>query len=129
MGVGAGENESRMRRQRTYMEAVYDKVIDRVRSEKNFLDDITETLGDTVTTNMDGDDFGQIRNVFREGADLGLHIPEGNSTLGTKLDDGLEHTEFYVDEASLAEIMTKLCDLQIDEFSDWDDLETETEVW
>lgn len=129
MGVGDGENESRMRRQRTYMEAVYDKVIDRVRSEKNFLDDITETLGDTVTTNMDGDDFGQIRNVFREGTDLGLHIPEGNSTLGTKLDDGLEHTEFYVDEDSLAEIMTKLCDLQIDEFSDWDDLETETEVW
>ena len=129
MGVGDGENESRMRRQRTYMEAVYDKVIDRVRAEKNFLDDITDTLGDSVTTDMNGDDFGQIRNVFQGGTDLGLHIPEGDTTLGAHLDDGLMHTEFYMDEASLAEIMISLCDLTLDEFSDWDDLETETEVW
>lgn len=129
MGVGDGENESRMRRQRTYMEAVYDKVIDRVRAEKNFLDDITESLGESVTTNMDGDDFGQIRNVIQEGTDLGIHIPEGETTLGTKLDDGLEHTEFYMNEASLADIMVPLCNLQIDDFSEWDDLETETEVW
>ena len=129
MGVGDGENESRMRRQRTYMEAVYQKVIDRVKSEKNFLDDITETLGDSVTTNMDGEDFGQIRNVLKEGKDLGLHVPDGETVLGTKLDDGLEHTEFYADEASLAKIMIPLCNLQIDDFSEWDDLETETEIW
>ena len=129
MGVGDGENESRMRRQRTYMEAVYDKVIDRVRTEKSFLDDITETLGDCVTTNMDGDDFGQIRNVFRDGKDLGILVPEGETTVGARLDDGLDHTEFYMDEDSLAKIMIPLCNLQIDDFSDWDELETETEVW
>ena len=72
MEVGDGENESRMRRQRTYMEAVYDKVIDRVKSERNFLEDITDTLGDSVTTNMNGEDFGQIRDVFREGRELGI---------------------------------------------------------
>ena len=55
--------------------------------------------------------------------------PDGETTVGTKLDDGLEHTEFYMDEASLAKIMIKLCNLKIDEFTDWDDLETETEVW
>lgn len=129
MGVGDGENESRMRRQRTYMEAVYDKVIDRVRTEKSFLDDITEMLGDCVTTNMDGDDFGQIRNVFRDGKDLGILVPEGETTVGARLDDGLDHTEFYMDEDSLAKIMIPLCNLQIDDFSDWDELETETEVW
>ena len=129
MGVGDGENESRMRRQRTYMEAVYNKVIDRVKSEKNFLDDITETLGESVTTNMDGDDFGQIRNVMRDGEDLGLHVPKGESTLGTKLDDGQEHTEFYVDEGNLAEILVLLGNLAVDDFSEWDDLETETEFW
>ena len=129
MGVGDGENESRRRRQRTYMEAVYDKVIDRVRTEKSFLDDITETLGDCVTTNMDGDDFGQIRNVFRDGKDLGILVPEGETTVGARLDDGLDHTEFYMDEDSLAKIMIPLCNLQIDDFSDWDELETETEVW
>jgi hypothetical protein len=32
-------------------------------------------------------------------------------------------------EASLAGIMTRLCDLQLDDFSDWDELEIETEVW
>ena len=129
MNVGDGENESRMRRQRAYMEAVYDKVIDRVRTEKRFLDDITDTLGESVTTNMDGDDFGQIRNTFRDGTDLGLHIPDGETALGARLDDGLEHTEFYMNEASLAEIMVSLCDLELDEFTDWDDLETETEIW
>ncbi len=129
MEVGDGENESRMRRQRTYMEAVYDKVIDRVRTEKSFLDDITETLGDCVTTNMDGDDFGQIRNVFRDGKDLGILVPEGETAVGARLDDGLDHTEFYMDEDSLAKIMIPLCNLQIDDFSDWDELETETEVW
>jgi len=129
MGVGDGENESRMRRQRTYMEAVYDQVIDRVKAEKNFLEDITNTLGDSVTTDMNGDDFGELRAVFRDGTGYGIQSPEGESMLGTKLDDGLEHTEFYVDEASLAEILIQMCDLEIDEFSDWDELETETEVW
>ena len=129
MNVGDGENESRMRRQRTYMEAVYDKVIDRVSREKNFLEDITDSLGESVTTNMDGDDFGQIRDSFRDGKDLGIHVPNGESTIGTKLDDGFEHTEFYMDEASLADILTQLCDLELDDFSEWDDLETETEDW
>lgn len=129
MNVGDGENESRMRRQRAYMEAVYDKVIDRVKAEKNFIDDITDTLGESVTTNMDGDDFGQIRNTLRDGRDLGLHVPKGDTALGARLDDGLEHTEFYMDEADLADIMIPLCNLGIDEFSDWDDLETETESW
>ena len=127
--VGDGENESRMRRQRTYMEAVYDKVIDRVKAEKNFLEDITETLGDSVTTNMNGEDFGQIRNAFREGESLGIQVPEGESMVGTKLEDGLEHTEFYLDEASLADILIQMCNLSIDEFDDWDDLETESEIW
>ena len=129
MDVGDGENESRMRRQRTYMEAVYDKVIDRVKSEKNFLKDITDSLGDSVTTSMNGDDFGQIRETFQDGKDLGIHIPEGETTVGSRLDDGLEHTEFYVNEASLADIMVQLCNLKMDEFTDWNDLEAETEIW
>ena len=129
MDVGDGENESRMRRQRTYMEAVYDKVIDRVKAERNFLEDITDTLGDSVTTDMNGEDFAQFRDVFREGESLGIRSPEGESLEGTKLDDGLEHTEFYMDEASMADILIDLCDLEIDKFSDWDELETETEVW
>ncbi len=129
MNVGNGDNEARMRRQRTYMEAAYDKVIDRVKAEKNFLEDITDTLGDSVTTNMNGDDFGQIREILRDGEDLGIMVPEGESVLGTKLDDGLEHYEFYIDEENLADLMIRLCNLEIDEFSDWDDLETETEDW
>lgn len=129
MDVGDGENESRMRRQRTYMEAVYDKVIDRVKTEKNFLEDITDTLGDSVTTDMNGDDFGQIRSAFREGESLGIQMPEGESMVGMRLEDGLEHTEFYLDEASLADILIQMCNLSIDEFNDWDDLETESEDW
>ncbi len=127
MSVGDGENESRMRRQRTYMEAVYDKVIDQVKSQKNLLEDATETLGDSVTTNMNGDDFGEIRDVLKTGEDLGIFVPDGYSELGIRLDDGLEHTEFFINEEDLANIMIKLCNLQIDEFSDWDELETETE--
>ena len=129
LDVGDGENESRMRRQTAYMEAVYDKVIDRVRTEKNFLDDITDTLGEAVTTNMNGEDFAQFRDIFREGRSLGIQMPEGESVLGRRLEDGLEHTEFYIDEASLAEIMVQMCNLEVDEFTDWDDLETETELW
>ena len=78
---------------------------------------------------MNGDDFGEIRNLFRDGRDLGIQVPEGITQLGTKLKDGIEHSEFYMDEASLAGIMIRLCDLQLDDFSDWDELETETEVW
>ncbi len=129
MGVGDGENESRMRRQRTYMEAVYDKVIDRVRAEKNFLDDVTETLGDAVTTNMNGEDYAEFRDAFREGRSLGIQIPDGESVIGRRLEDGLEHMEFFIDEASLAEIMVEMCNLEVDKFTDWDDLETETELW
>ena len=129
MDVGDGSNEARMRRQRTYMEAVYDKVIDHVKTEKDFLEDITDTLGDSVTTNMNGDDFNEFREIFREGVSLGIQSPDGESLIGTKLDDGLEHYEFYMDDASMADIMIKLCDLEIDEFDDWHDIETETENW
>lgn len=129
MDVGDGSNEARMRRQRTYMEAVYDKVIDRVKSEKNFLEDITDTLGDSVTTNMNGEDFAEFRDAFREGDSLGIQSPEGESVLGRKLDDGLDHMEFYMDEASMADILIEMCGLEIDDLGDWDYLETETEVW
>ena len=129
MNVGDGENESRMRRQRTYMEAVYDRVIDQVKADKDLLEDFTDALGDKVTTNMNGEDFAQFRDLFRSGESCGIYVPEGESMLGTKLDDGLEHTEFYLDEESLEDIMVTLCGLEIDEFSDWDDLETETEFW
>ena len=129
MDVGDGENTSRMRRQRTYMEAVYDKVIERVRAEKRFLEDITDTLGESVTTNMNGEDYARIRDLFRNGKSLGIQSPEGETMLGTKLEDGLEHTEFYMDSASLAKIMIRQCNLEMDEFSDWDELETETEIW
>jgi hypothetical protein len=37
--------------------------------------------------------------------------------------------EFLMDEASLADIMIEMCNLEVDEFTDWDDLETETELW
>ena len=111
------------------MEAVYDKVIDRVKTEKNFLEDITDTLGDSVTTDMNGEDFGQIRSAFREGESLGIQMPEGENMVGMRLEDGLEHTEFYLDEASLADILIRMCNLSIDEFNDWDDLETESEEW
>ena len=78
---------------------------------------------------MNGEDFGELRDIFREGESLGIQSPEGESLIGTKLDDGLEHYEFYLDDASMADIMIKLCDLEIDEFDDWNDLETETEIW
>ena len=111
------------------MEAVYDKVIERVRAEKRFLEDITDTLGESVTTNMNGEDYALIRDLFRTGKSLGIQSPKGETMLGTKLEDGLEHTEFYMDSASLAKIMISLCNLEMDEFSDWDELETETEIW
>ena len=129
MDVGDGENESRMRRQRTYMEAVYDRVIDRVKAEKNFLEDITDTLGDAVTTDMNGEDFAQFRELFRTGESLGIQVPEGETMIGQKLEDGLDHSEFYMDEASLADILTDMCRLELEEFDDWSDLETETEIW
>ena len=56
-------------------------------------------------------------------------MPEGESMVGMRLEDGLEHTEFYLDEASLADILIQMCNLSIDEFNDWDDLETESEDW
>ena len=84
---------------------------------------VADDAGEGEQENGDGHEDGT------GGTDLGLHIPEGDTTLGAHLDDGLMHTEFYMDEASLAEIMISLCDLTLDEFSDWDDLETETEVW
>ena len=129
MDVGDGENESRMRRQRTYMEAVYDRVIDRVKAEKNFLEDITDTLGDAVTTDMNGEDFAEFRELFRAGESLGIQVPEGETMFGRKLEDGLDHTEFYMDEESLADILTDMCRLKLEEFDDWKDLETETEIW
>jgi len=131
MDVGDGENESRMRRQRTYMEAVYNQVVDKVKTDKSFLQDVTDKLDDAVTTDMNGEDFAKFRDSFRDGESFGIVSPAGSTAVGSGLQDGLEHTEFYMDDKSAADILIKFCGLEIDEFKSGEDLqiETESEAW
>ena len=60
---------------------------------------------------MNGMDFSRIARMLLDGEDKGILKIEGESKLGTVLNDGLEHEEFYADLTSVRDVMTDLFSL------------------
>jgi LCP family protein required for cell wall assembly len=52
LGVGDGTNESRMKRQRAYMSAASDVLVDRLRQDTGFIGTLYDALDGVITTNI-----------------------------------------------------------------------------
>lgn len=108
MGVTKEKNTARMKRQRTFMKALGEKV----KEDTSLIETLPEELEDKVTTNMVADDFGELKEAYSNYKDLGTLTIKGKTKLGDALEDGEVHEEFYMDETSLIDVMTKLCHLK-----------------
>lgn len=128
MEVGDGDNESRMRRHRTYMNAVLSKIKNEVKNSGKFVAKVFNEMQPYTTSSISGKTVNKLGKHAGEMTDLGLFTPEGESKLGTSLSDGIPHAEFTMDEASMEEIMLKLYPLEKYEESEDDEEEEIEEV-
>ncbi|MBO7710848.1 MAG: LCP family protein [Lachnospiraceae bacterium] len=115
MSVGEGTNEERMRRQRTYLDAFFQKAADRIYDNPKAVQAFWNTVRDVAQTNMNGNDVSRIAKMVMDGENKGLYTFEGKTVLGTTLADGLEHEEFYPDTDSVLSILQDLFSLVVAE--------------
>lgn len=99
MALEDDTNTSRMRRQRQYMNAFRAQAEGKVHNDKRFLLHFLNELSGTMQTNLTANqlsDFAEELSVFEIGE---IRTPEGELRRGTRF------YEFYVDEASLWELV------------------------
>lgn len=111
MNVGDGENTSRMRRQKLYMEKWYEKAVGKLKEEPDWVNSMYREFMEISSTNLKGRDISKIANRISSFSSEGIKTIDGTVKLGKALGDGLEHTEFYPDQDSLLKVMTELYSL------------------
>lgn len=115
MGVGDGENTSRMRRQKQYIEAFAIQAKQKSQSDPQLAAKIYQEFDDIATTDISGKQVSKIANRLMNYKDLGVYEFAGVKKEGENLEDGIAHVMFYPDESSVIDVMTKLYSLQKDE--------------
>lgn len=115
MGVGDGDNISRMRRQRTYMSAYFKKAKEMLNSNPKFVNDAYHSMMDKSTTDINGNEVSKIANMLSKMKSKGIFTFEGESKEGKRLDDGKVHAEFIVDKNSIVDVLKNLYYIEIDE--------------
>lgn len=69
-------------------------------------------LDEEAVTNTKGRDVSRIISSMAGGESRGIFQFEGETTLGQRLGDGIDHIEFFPDEASVEKIMKELYHLE-----------------
>ena len=111
MTVGDGDNKSRMRRQKAYMDRFFEKAQQKIKDNPNFAQQMWNELKKTSVTDMTGNDISRIAEMIRSGESKGILSMDGVSRIGTILEDGLDHEEFYPDDSSIKTVMEILFSL------------------
>lgn len=112
MSVGDGTNISRLRRQRQYMENMYRQVHESFSDNAGYINDLYKELKSVLQTDQPDKTISEIAAGIHDSENMGFLTLDGESTKGNQLDDGEIHSEFYVDEASIAENLGKIIDLR-----------------
>lgn len=110
-GTNDPTNTARMQRQKQYMEQYFRQTAEKSKSDPRFAMELWDTLRSGAETNLNGNAFSRIANMFLAGENKGILVPEGENTYGKTMGDGKLYEEFYADQKSLREIMTTLYSL------------------
>lgn len=110
--VGDGENTSRMRRQSQYMSALAARARETLGNDADALLAAEQELLAISTTDLNEKKLSGIADKLYQYENLGIFTPDGETGLGERLGDGIEHTEFYADEQSVTDMMTQLFHLE-----------------
>lgn len=117
-GVDDGENTSRMKRQRQYMEAFFEQVQKKAGDNSGFVLSLYETLSETSVTDMSGGLISDLLAAMDGAENGGILTPEGETRLGAHLGDGILHTEFYLDKNDIVSTIKTLYNIQEKEQTD-----------
>lgn len=112
MSVGDGENTSRMRRQKQYMQGFFGKLKEITKENPEFTINLYNDLVERATTNMSGELVSNLALELSDAEDKGIFSFEGTSETGQHLGDGIDHAEFYPEESSVVEVMKQLYELE-----------------
>ena len=94
-GVSDGTNLSRMRRQRVFVTALYDRMTEKLKASDRFAFSLAETLEGYATSDLITDELAQLANRLRDYRFDGIETVEGKASTGET------YMEFYPDEESL----------------------------
>ena len=109
MGVGKGDNASRMSRQQQFMQGFKVKAKQKFQEDPQFVNDLFVALEKDAVTDISQNQISRIANRMYKSEDLGTLRLQGKTKIGDTLDDGEMHEEFYADKKSIMECLAKLC--------------------
>ena len=109
MNIGEGDNASRMRRQRQYMDGFKTKAWQKMGEDPSFVEALYKQLEKDAVTDIPPNQVSVVANQMYKGEDMGTLYLDGKTKIGTTLKDGKKHEEFYPKKKSIAECMVKLC--------------------
>lgn len=116
MNVGEGDNVSRMRRQKTYVDSARKRFQELAGTQRNFALDFFSQLSDLATTDMSLEELRSLTNKLTTYTSKGEFAPDGWFEENDTFNDGTLHKEFYADEASIEEIIQALYPVEKEEF-------------
>ena len=111
MEIGDGTNESRMRRQREYMEALLEESKEKMALDKSYVADVYEAMSDYAVTNIPGNRISAVANLMYKTDSLGIRQLDGKHREGRLSKDADVYMQFYPTEESILEQLTDLCGL------------------
>lgn len=107
-GMQDDKNAGRMRRQRSFLTSFMQQFKEKNREDKDFIIDLYSQLRIYATDNLNMNEIVGICDQMQEYKFLGIHVIDGKTVLGQRLEDGENHWEFYPDEQSLVNVLEKL---------------------
>ena len=118
MGVDSGTNAERMARQRQYLQKVYNLIMNQIRENPEYINDLYAELESNIESDSDESRPGVLANQLINYESEGILTFEGDHEINDTLGDGEEHEEFYPDRASIVSVLGKVIDLR--EYTDED---------
>ena len=108
MGVGKGLNTERMARQHTYLTAFLDQGMEKLAKTPRYFYDLFENMESFALTNLTGKQLSIIAKALTSNERKGMFSFEGENITGFVLGDGLEHSEYYVEDETLMRELTQV---------------------
>ena len=111
MGVGDETNAARMKRQSQYMQKAYNLIMNQLRENPEYINDLYQELDGKIYTDSQNRDFSQIANKMVKYDSQGILQLTGTTKLADTQGDGEEHEEFYVNEDSIVKCLSKIMNI------------------
>lgn len=123
MDVGDGTNAGRMKRQQQYMQKAYSMVVDQLRDNPEYLNDIYDLLEQKIESDGNAKRVSQIADKIIRYQSEGFITFSGTTKVNDTIGEGITHEEFYADQSSVLSGLKKVMNIREDDSDDDEDEE------